>query len=439
MRIAFVRPSMCGRRSGDALQPLVFALIKALTPPHVDIEFHDGMIRPTPDDLDVDAVALTVETFTARSAYALADRYRARGVPVVMGGFHPTMLPDECAEHADAVVVGEAEDTWPSLLADLEAGRLRPRYVSRNDADLTLMGDDTAFDRADYPPLGLVQFGRGCRYACDFCSIHAFHGSTIRTKPPAVALEEVRRRPEGLLFFVDDNLIADVDAARALFEGLVGLGKRWVAQVSMDAAADPDLLRLMRRAGCVMVLIGFESLNRANLKQMGKGANLRGDYARVLANISDAGLMVYGTFVLGYDADTAAMGDEVVAFATRSGFAIANFNPLMPMPGTPLYARLLTEGRLLHDRWWTDDAYRYGDAMFQPRGMSPEELSAACRRARFAFYSPTSIGRRLLHPRTNARSIGNLALCLAGNAVSRREVHAKQGRPLGVQERAATR
>jgi radical SAM superfamily enzyme YgiQ (UPF0313 family) len=437
MKIAFVRPSMSGQRSSDALQPLVFALIKALTPPQVEITFHDAMIGRLPDDLDADAVAMTVETFTARSAYALADAYRARGVPVIMGGFHPSLLPDECAEHADAVVVGEAEDTWPTLLADLEAGRLRPRYVSRNDADLSVLGDDTVFDRADYPPLGLVQFGRGCRYACDFCSVHAFYGRSIRTKPLAVAIEEVRRRPERLLFFVDDNLVADPTRARALFEALVGMGKRWVAQVSMDAAADLDLLRLMRRAGCIMVLIGFESLDRDNLRQMGKGANLMGDYARVLANISAAGLMVYGTFVLGYDSDTSGAGEELVRFATRSGFAIANFNPLMPMPGTALLARLRAEGRLTHDRWWDAEGFRYGDAMFVPRGMTSDALASACRQARYAFYSPASIGRRVCRPRTNARSLGNLVLYLTGNLISRREIHAKQGRRLGVPEGVA--
>lgn len=431
MRLAFVRPSMSGRASADALQPLVFSLIKALTPAGVEITFHDEMAEPLPR-LDADAVALTVQTFTARRAYQVADECRARGIPVVMGGFHPTAVPDECAEHADAVVVGEAEDTWAQVVADLVAGRVRPRYVSRNDADLTLIGDDTAWDRHRYPPLGLVQFSRGCRYTCEFCSIVGFFGHTVRTKPLDVALAEVARRPETHLFFVDDNLFADRERARALFEGLVGLGKRWVCQISMDVAEDPALLRLMHRAGCFMVLVGFESLDGDNLRQMRKGANLRArDYEPVLARLREAGLMVYGTFVVGYDHDTASSAAAAAAFARAHGFAIANVNPLMPMPGTPLFTRLAAEGRLLQERWWLDEDFHYGDAMFTPVRMSPAELTDSCRAARFSFYSPASIASRALAGANRANPT-NLGIHLTANLISAREIRAKQGAALGL-------
>ncbi len=430
MRIAFVRPSMSGHPSADALQPLVFAIVRALTPADVDVDFYDGMVDPLPQRFEADALALTVETFAARTAYEIADRARARGIPVILGGFHPSALPDEAAWHADAVVVGEAEDTWPEVVADLRAGRLRPRYLSRNDADLSLRPAVDVVDRRRYPPLGVVQFSRGCRYACEFCSIHGFFGHTIRSKPIGQVVDEVRARPERVLFFVDDNLFADRARARELFGRLVGTGKRWVCQISMDVATDPDLLRLMRRAGCRMVLVGFESLDPANLKQMGKGANLHANYSDVLANVAAAGLMVYGTFVVGYDTDTVATGPALVDFATRSGFSIANFNPLMPMPGTRLYDRLGAEGRLLHDRWWLDPTFRYGDAMLRPAGMTPHQLTEVCRAARFAFSSPRSIARRALAP-ANRRPT-NLALHLAANLVSRKAIHDKQGSALGV-------
>lgn len=430
MRIAFIRPSMSGRVTADALQPLVFSVIQAITPTGVEISFHDEMVAPLPE-LDADAIALTVDTFGARAAYQIADRYRARGIPVVMGGYHPTLCPDEAAEHADAIVVGEAEDTWPTLLADLAAGRLQPRYHSSNDNPLDLaMPASPPFDRRAYPPLGVVQFSRGCRYTCEFCSIHAFYGHRVRTRPIASIIDEVAVRPEKLLFFADDNLFADRDHARELFEALIPLKKRWACQISMDVARDPELLALMRRAGAIMVLIGFESLDPANLRQMRKGANLlAADYATVITNIKRAGLMIYGTFVIGYDHDTPATAGRLVDFATRHGFAIANFNPLMPMPGTGLFERLAAEGRLLHDRWWIDDSFRYGDAMFTPARMSPAELTAACRDARFAFYSPSSIARRALANRSPAQ----LGVHLAANLISRREIHAKQGAALGAQ------
>ncbi len=421
---------MSGRPSSDALQPLVFSLIKALTPEDIELTFFDGMIEALPEDFDADVVALTVETFAARSAYAIADRARLRGIPVVMGGYHPTAVPDEAGEHADAVVVGEAEDTWPKLLADLASGTLQPRYISRNDADLTLRPASDAVDRRRYPPLGVVQFSRGCRYACEFCSIHSFFGHKVRSKPLELIVAEVRDRPERLLFFVDDNLFADREQARALFTALVGLGKRWVCQISMDVAEDADLLALMRRAGCFMVLIGFESLAIENLKQMGKGANLHTDYDRIVGNVAAAGLMIYGTFVIGYDHDTCRTGPALVDFATRSGFSIANFNPLMPMPGTRLFDRLTQTERLLHERWWLDDSFRYGDAMLRPAGMTPHQLTETCREARYAFTSLSSIRRRSLSPAN--RRPHNIWLHLAANLVSRREIRAKQGRELGV-------
>ena len=404
-------------------------MLAACTPPGVELEFHDAMIGPVGDLDGVDAVALTVQTFTAHSAYALAARCRARGVPVIMGGFHPSAVPHECGEPADAVVVGEAEDTWPRLLADLAAGTLQPRYVSRNDAPLASVSAQGTFDRRRYPALGLVQFSRGCRYSCDFCSIHAFYGHHVRTKAVADALAEIAARPERHLFFVDDNLFADRSRARELFAGLVGLGKRWVCQITMDVAADADLLALMRRAGCFMVLIGFESLERANLVTMKKGANLRASsYDDVVAAITAAGLMIYGTFVLGYDHDTPRTGDDLVAFATKHAFSIANFNPLMPMPGTALEARLRAQGRLTHERWWLDADYRYGDAMLAPAQMTPDDLTDACARARFAFYSPGSVLRRTRGP--NAR-LANLGAHLAANLISGREIRAKQGEALG--------
>nr|NLI49015.1 B12-binding domain-containing radical SAM protein [Propionibacterium sp.] len=432
MRIALVRPSMSGVRAGDAMQPLVFALLAALTPSGVALTFHDELVEPLPEVPDADAVALTVETFAARRAYQLADRWRARGVPVIMGGFHPSMCPDEAAEHADAVVVGEAEDTWPRLLADLAAGRLASRYDSTCADGLGGVRFDTSvFAGKRYAPLGLVQFGRGCRFACDFCSIHAFFGARIRTRPVAEVVAEIARRPERMLFFVDDNLYADPAAARELLEELVPLRRRFACQLSMDVAGDPALLRLLHRAGCRVVVVGFESTSPATLRAIGKGANLHADYERVIRAFHAARIMIYGTFVVGYDADSARTPADAADFAIRHRFAVANFNPLMPMPGTRLYDRLKGQGRLIHDRWWIDPAYRYGDAMLVPTGMTPAELTDGCRAARFAFNTPACIARRLAHPAANAHSPANAALFLAANLVSRREIRAKQGRRLG--------
>ena len=433
MKIAVIRPAMFGSTASDTMMPLVFAVIRSLTPPSIELSFHDERAEPLPDPLTADVVALSVETFAARRAYQLADRYRRAGKLVLMGGFHPTLLPEECLGHADAVLLGDAETTWPKVLADLELGQLQSRYITDEGADpATIHLDYSVFQHWRYRSIGLVEFGRGCRFACDFCSIHAFYGKRIISRPIDAVVEEIRQLKQRLLFFVDDNLFADEERAISLFQALIPLRKHWACQISMDIAQRPDLLRLMRQSGCIMVLIGFESLDPVTLKTIGKSANLAcGDYGRVIQTIHEAGLMIYGTFVLGYDRDTSSTARQMMDFAIQNGFACANFNPLMPMPGTRLYQRLEREGRLRYPQWWLDDRYRYGDAQFRPAGMTATELMQSCREARFQFHSLGSWLQRLQTNPVLRQSWRHLLIYLLIGLVSQREIHFKQGRPLG--------
>jgi len=214
---------------------------------------------------------------------------------------------------------------------------------------------------------------------------------------------------------------------------LIPLHKKWICQISIDAANDTDMLKLMKQSGCIMVLIGFESLDINNLKLMKKGANIKNiDYKKIISNIYDCNLMIYGTFVIGYDFDTVESVKDTVKFAIDNRFAIANFNPLMPMPGTALYERLKSENRLLHERWWLDESYKYGDAMLRPRNLTPSELTEGCKNARFEFNSYKNIFKRLfLGRKANANSIENMAIFLLSNLISRKEIMAKQGKELG--------
>lgn len=433
MRISFVRPNLRDARSRDAMEPLAFAILRSLTPADVETVLHDERLEEIPYDEPTDLVALTVETYTARRAYQIAAEYRRRGVPVVMGGYHPTFLPDEAQDFADAVVEGDAEGVWPQVVDDARAGRLRRRY--RQDGFQALGGsrpDRSIFAGKRYAPVTLVQYGRGCRYNCDFCSIRAFYGSSVRQRPVREVVEEIERVGRRHVFFVDDNIFVDVPKAKELFEALIPLRIVWSCQVSIDVARDPALVKLMQRSGCITAVVGFESLDLENLKQMKKGWNVAyGGYATPIGVLQDAGVMIYGTFVFGYDRDTPESFDRAVEFALRNRFYLANFNPLTPTPRAPLEARLRSEGRLIHDRWWLDPEYRYGDATFHPRGMSAEELTAGCYRARTEFNAWSSIGRRLLDARTSLRSPYRLGVYLLSNVISRREVHAKQGRALG--------
>lgn len=433
MKVTFVRPNLFDGRAGDAVPPLVFAILASLTPPDVEIALHDERLAPVPLDEPTDLVAITVETYTARRAYQLATHFRRRGVPVVMGGYHATFVPDECAHFADAVVMGDAEDLWPRVVEDARRGRLQRVY--RQDAQPAIAGrplaDRRIFAGMRYTPVTLVQYGRGCRFNCDFCSIHAFYGSSLRQRPVREVVEDIERAGNRLVFFVDDNLFVDVPKAKELFRAIAPLGVSWSCQSSIDVARDRDLVRLMARSGCASVLFGFESLDRDNLRQMRKGWNLKWqDYETSIGVVHDAGMMIYGTFVHGYDGDTVRSFDATLEFAVRHRFFLANFNPLTPTPRAPLYDRLAREGRLLHERWWLDPGFRYGDATFHPRGMSARELTDGCWRARRDFNAMSSIARRFLTPRTLAHPM-HAAQFLLGNWVSRREIHRKQGVPLG--------
>ena len=427
MKIAVIRVGMIPGKSNDAMKPLLFPIIESLTPLEHSLEFWDDRAENLPAVLDADVVALSVETFAARRAYALARQYKTHGNLVVMGGFHPSMEPQECAQHCDVVVVGDSEDTWPRLLEDAKAGRAQPLYVSENAAPLAgTLPQSRAFVGKRYLPLAMVQFSRGCKYHCDFCSVKAMYPGEVRQRPVAELAAEIGQIKERYMFFIDDNLFLDEESALALFAAIKPYCKRWACQVSLDVAMNPRLLEAMASSGCFLVLMGFESLSQVSLVAMGKVANLRvGDYKKALENLRRFRLLVYGTFVLGYDGDTLATIQETVAFAKRHRMALANFNPLIPMPGTNLHRRLQAEKRLLHEKWWLEPGYRYGDTTFLPVGMTPEELEKGCWEARSAFYSWKSIWNRLW---ANRRHLG---LVFVANWASRREIGRKQGRRLG--------
>jgi radical SAM superfamily enzyme YgiQ (UPF0313 family) len=435
--ITFLRPGLGEGFSADAMTPLVFAILKARTPREIATTMIDERVEPL-RRVPTDLVAMTVETFTARRAYQIAAHYRRDGVPVIMGGHHPSMLPEESLSHADAVVIGDAEGIWENVIADATAGRLQRLYRSTPGDGGAPVYDRSIFAGRRYAPLSLVQAGRGCRFACDFCSIHAFYGTYRAQRDPADIAAEMRTLPpRRLVFFVDDNLYWRRDAFVALMRALIPLKMRWSCQITIDVAKDDALLDLMAQAGCALALIGFESLERESLVQMRKKWNgVAGGYDEVIRRFHARGIMIYGTFVFGYDADTPASFDTAAAFAREQSLCIANFNPLTPMPGTGLYDRLRAEGRLVRDTWWLDPSYRYGDAIFTPRGMSTDELSAGPMRARQAFYGWRSIAGRALRGVPMWRDPYKIGTMLLANWISRREIVRKQGRPLATRRHA---
>jgi radical SAM superfamily enzyme YgiQ (UPF0313 family) len=437
MRLTLVHPCI-GRRVGEKyirtwqMEPLAPAVLAGLTPRDVDVRFHDDRMEEIPYDEPTDLVAISVETYTARRAYEIATEYRKRGVPVVMGGFHATLVPDEVAEYADSVVVGEAEGIWPKLVEDFRAGRLQPVYRAAKRPSLAgAIADRSIFIGKRYLPLGLVEAGRGCHFACEFCAIQTYFSSTQTRRPPEEVVEEVKRMKKPLYFFVDDNITSNLDQAKELYRQLIPLKIRWVSQASINVAHDEELLKLLKASGCQGLLIGFESLNPDNLKKMHKSFNtMKGGYEVALENLRRHGMRLYVTFILGYDGDSYESLHEVVQFAERHRFYIVAFNHLTPFPGTPLYDRLQSEGRLLFDKWWLDPGYRYGMVPYTPVGMTADQVKEGCISARKEFYRLGSILRRSTD-RVNAGSLYMGAKFFMINYLIRREVTERRDYPLG--------
>ena len=439
MKLTIIHPCI-GRRPGQPyirgwqMEPLPAAVIAGLAPNDVSIKFYDDRLETIPFDEPADLVAISIETYTAKRAYQIGSEYRKRGVSVVMGGFHATLCPQEVANYAEAVVIGEAEEVWPQLIDDFRHGKLEKFYRQTSRPSLAgLQPDRTIFRGKRYLPIGLIEAGRGCHFKCEFCAVQTVFDRTQTRRPINEILREVKEvwPQRQLIFFVDDNITSNMKQAKEFFRALIPLKIKWVSQASINAAHDEEFLELLVRSGCQGVLIGFESLNPENLKAMDKGFNtMKGGFEQALANLRRYRIRLYVTFIFGYDSDTPASFPETVAFAKHHHFYMVAFNHLTPFPGTPLYARLQQENRLLYPAWWLDDNYSYNKIPFQPIHMTPEALQQNCVEARRLFYTWPSIIRRSLDPvnRANFFMFRNFFLI---NSLLRAEVSQRDFYPLG--------
>lgn len=429
MKITFIRLNMFEHIASDAMKPLLFGIIKSLTPDRHEIEFIDERAEKLPDKIDSDIIAFSVETYTAKRAYIMAKRFKTDKNIIVMGGFHISAMPDEALEYADSVIIGDAEDTWGDFLADCENGVPKRKYVSDESCGMTELFEDTSVYRHKYHGIGVYQISRGCKFNCDFCSIKTMY-KCVRRKDADTVARELGRAKEKIVFFADDNLFYNRDLAIELLEKITPLKKKWACQISMDAARDDELLEKMKKAGCFLVLMGFESLNADSLGEMHKAANTSRDYEEVIKRIYRHKMLVYGTFVLGCDGDFPDIFERTLDFSVRNKIAVTNFNPLIPMPKTKVYEKMEWQGRLRYKKWWLSDSYRYGETAFLPKNMTAEELSEGCLKIRRKFYSVGCILKRLFSNPINFTPV-NFTVFMLANFISRREIDKKQGQILG--------
>ncbi len=400
MRVELVCPAA---EDSAPVRNLALATLAALTPDGVELSLKDDTVkRLNPDtDLDfgADLAAFTVSTRTAMRAYELADIYRQRGVKVVMGGIHPTAVPDEALGHADAVVVGEAEGLWEQLIADMRAGRLQPiyRHESLPEFRTPPVADRSIFPRRGYVPVQMVQTSRGCPFPCEFCSVPPFFGRKTRQRDPQHVAAEIKSMGSRRVLFSDDNIAGFGHHSRELFRALEPLKITWVGQASLQGMQDPETLKLMAKSGCRGVFVGFETVNREALIACGKKQNRPDDYLETVKRLHDLGIGVWAAFVFGFDEDTLGVFDDTVDFAIKAKVLMASFSVLTPYPGTPLYTRLKQEGRLLDEKWWLTDQ-RDGWPVFRPKQMTVEQLFEGWQSVWPKFYG----GRSIMHRASRA-------------------------------------
>lgn len=407
MKLELIAPSRQGRqqRFKKALfPPLGLAMIAAATPLDVDVSLTDENNEVVDFQKRIDLVGITSTTVTAKRAYYLADNFRARGVKVVLGGIHPSFMPKEASQHADAVVIGEAEGIWPKVIEDFKKGKLRNIYRQLKRPSLVGL----PIPRRDllakngYFIGQTISTTRGCPYACSFCTVTSYFGHTYRCRPIEEIIKEIETlNPKKLTAIIDDNIVGKPEFSKELFRALTPYNMKWGGQASITIARDDELLRLAAESGCRILLIGFESLSSENLKSVGKGINKVEEYENAIQKIHSYGIAIHGFFIFGLDYDNEEIIKRTIQFAKNMRLESAQFDILTPYPGTALFKSMDETCQII-----TKDWAQYGyQLVFKPKLISAPRLQELHDQAWKEFYSLRSIFSRLKLPRP---SLGKL-------------------------------
>lgn len=380
--------------------PLTLTTLAALVPPELNAEVMilDEGIDEIDQALTADLIGISAITGTAPRAYELAEHYRSRGVPVVLGGVHPTLMPDEAQQHADTVVTGYAEESWPQLLRDFVAGRMQPRYTQ--SSMLTLAGlprpKRELLPWSRFISVQTIEATRGCIHQCEFCVVPSAWGRPLQ-KPVGDVITELKEMNARRVIFLDLNLISDKAYIKELWTAMIPLKLTWGGLSTTLLAWDEELLDLAARSGCRGLLMGLESLSDDALGEVRKGFNQRKDYRLVIERLHERKIALMGCFVFGFDSDTQETFREVAEFAIDAGIDLPRFAALTPFPGTPLFRRMKDEGRLLTEDWSLYDGQH---VVFRPARLTPDELQRGIEWTWKHVYSYPSIARRLAKSRT---------------------------------------
>lgn len=428
MKVTLIKPGLGKLIEGynhkeGSMEPLSMAIIAGLVNEPDEVVFYDDRLEDIPFDEPTDLVGITVDTFGAYRAYEIAGEFRRRDVQVVLGGMHATLLPEEASQYCDAVIVGDAEPIWKQVMLDSRKRKLQKIYQAEFRSP-----QEGCFPRRDifkgkkYLPVSQVQFSRGCRFKCAFCSVSSYFNHAHHCRKIEDVLYEIDKDRLKTILFVDDNMVANKQQLKLFLRELAPMKVKWASQTSIDMVNDRELLHLMAESGCVGNLIGFESINIHTLEWFAKSPNIRNynNYKEALEILRDFGFLTWASFMLGNDFDTPETIDRTVEFAIKNKFTLSFFHILMPYPKTEIYKQFEREGRLLFGgKWWLQPDYRYNQAGFVPKMMTSDALSKATIKANRDFYSIGSIAGRMFDRSTNLRNWINFVIYSRFNYVLR--------------------
>jgi len=370
--------------------------VAALCPSYARIILVDDDYEEIDYKEDTDLVGISLLTINALRAYEISKKFRERNITVVFGGMHVTACPEEAREHADAIVTGEAEDTWPGLLQDFEEGKLKKVYRSSNSSDLSNMPQPRRdlLDKRKYVTVNTVQATRGCPFDCEFCSITSLFGRRTRFRPVEEVIEEIKSL-EGNIFLLNDDNIAQMSGYyKRLFLKLIPLKKKWAGNASWNIAKDEETLKLLEKSGCRGLFIGFESLEpQPGIKKIASSADNALLYKETVRKLHEHRIKVIGAFIFGFDREDESVFDRTLEFILDSQIDAAQLNVLTPFPGTPLYRRLEGEGRITESSW---NNYMTSNLCFKLKHMSQETFMEKFTRIKKKFHSYPNISVRIL-------------------------------------------
>lgn len=399
------------------MSQLTLPLLAALIPDEHEVRIIDENLDPIDYDWP-DVVGITTMTVMAPRAYKIADEFRSRGKKVVLGGVHPSLLPEEGLLHADAVVVGEAEGAFAQALEDLKAGRSRGIYRGEKPdmANFPAPRHDLV-DISKYIDIPKVETSRGCPFNCSFCSTTPMFGNRMRYRPVEEVVDEIKAINAEFVFFTDNNIVGNPKYAKELFKALIPLKISWISQGSLNLAHDSELLELAAKSGCIGMLIGFESLGGEVIESLGKKVNKVDEYARDIKRLHRFGIGIIGCFVFGFDEEDEGIFKKTIDLVRKANIEVPQFTVLTPYPGTELRRQLEAEGRILHDRW---ELYDVGHVVFEPLKMSAKDLLKQYRTTCKSVYSWRSVARRMLRAAFHLRSPYKITVFTEINVVYRR-------------------